>query len=360
MESSSRIYVAGHRGLVGSAIMRALDDRGYSNIVVRTSSELDLRRQDAVEAFFASERPEYVFLAAARVGGIVANSTYPADFIYDNLAIATNVIHAAWRSGVRRLLNLGSSCIYPKLAPQPLREESLLTGPLEPTNEAYAIAKIAAIKLCRYLNEQYGTDFLSAMPANLYGPNDTYDLERSHVLPALIRKFTLARALREDDWDLIERDVQRYSLGVGSTSPDAADRASLTAVLAGLGIARDRVTLWGTGSPMREFLHVDDLADACLFLMNSADADAVGEFVNVGSGEDRPIAEIAAIVSRHVGFTGDIAWDSSRPDGTPRKVMDVSRIERMGWSARIPFEQGVAAVVDAYTKSLAQPERLHE
>jgi GDP-L-fucose synthase len=349
MNRDARVYVAGHRGLVGSALMRALAARGFTNLIVRTSAELDLRRQEAVEAFFKKERPEYVFLAAARVGGIVANSSFGAEFIYDNLAIATNVINCAWQTDVRTLLNLGSSCIYPRMAPQPLREEHLLTGPLEPTNEAYAIAKIAAIKLCRYYNQQYGTSFLSAMPANLYGPNDTFDLQRSHVLPALVRKFVLASALRRGDWSSIERDLGRHPLGFASEKRTVLrDQNSLTAILKSVGVTADAVTLWGTGSPLREFLHSDDLAEACLFLVEHCRPSDVGEFVNVGSGVDRSIAEIAELVRGYAEYDGEILWDSSKPDGTPRKLMDVERLRGLGWSARIPFEVGVAQVVRSY------------
>ncbi|WP_158907798.1 GDP-L-fucose synthase family protein [Rectinema subterraneum] len=296
-----RVYVAGHRGLVGSAIVRRLEAAGYDQIVTRTHAELDLTRQEEVEAFFEAERPEYVYLAAAKVGGIGANSTYPAQFIYENLAIALNVIEAARKYGVKKLLNLGSSCIYPKFAPQPIKEEYLLTGPLEPTNEAYAIAKIAAIKLCRYYNQQYGTNFISLMPTNLYGPGDNYDLENSHVLPALIRKFHEAKK------------------------------------------AGGPVVLWGDGSPMREFLHADDLADAAVFLMEHADAKDIGEFVNVGTGEDISIKNLAELVARIVGYSGEIVWDTSKPNGTPRKLLDVSRLAALGWKYKIGLEAGIAS-----------------
>jgi GDP-L-fucose synthase len=300
MEKNAKIYVAGHRGLVGSALIRKLKLEGYTNLVVRTSKELDLRRQADVETFFKQERPAYVFLAAAKVGGILANSTYKAEFIYDNIMIAANVIHASYRSGVKRLLNLGSSCIYPKHAPQPMKEEYLLTGPLEPTNEPYAIAKIAAIKLCRYYNEQYGTNYLSVMPTNLYGPNDNFDLETSHVLPALIRKFHEAKIS-----------------GQGS------------------------VTIWGSGEPFREFLYVDDLADACVFLMMRKEYDHLGEFINIGTGNDVQIKTLAAIVMRIVGFEGIIEYDHSKPDGTPKKLLDVSRMSSLGWKPTVSLEEGI-------------------
>jgi len=314
MDKNAKIYIAGHRGLVGSALLRKLEFSGYTNIVVRTSAELDLRQQAAVDAFFQKERPAYVFLAAAKVGGILANSTYQAEFLYDNVMIAANVIHASHRSGVKKLLNLGSSCIYPKHAPQPLREEYLLTGPLEPTNEPYAIAKIAAIKLCRYYNAQYGTDFLSVMPTNLYGPNDNFDLATSHVLPALIRKFHEAKTSHQQS-----------------------------------------VTIWGTGAPLREFLHVDDLADACLFLMERHDARSLGEFINIGCGTDISIGDLARIVGSIVGYTGTITFDTSKPDGTPKKLLDVSRMTSFGWTARIGLSEGIRGTYDHYRKVVVRP-----
>ncbi len=300
MNRTDKIYVAGHRGLVGSAILRLLERQGYTNLVVRASTELDLRDQTATYKFFEEERPRYVFLAAAKVGGILANSTYKADFIFGNTEIAFNVIEASRRIGVEKLLNLGSSCIYPKMAPQPLKEECLLTGPLEPTNGPYAIAKIAAIKLCRYYNEQHGTNFISAMPTNLYGPHDNFDLQSSHVLPALIRKVHEAK----------ERDA-------GS------------------------VEIWGDGSPLREFLHVDDLAEAALFLMERMSFAEVGEIVNVGTGKDCSIRELAELIARVVGYRGEFVFDRSKPNGTPRKLLDVSRLSRLGWSARIGLAEGI-------------------
>jgi len=297
MEKSSKIYVAGHRGMVGSAILRCLIKEGFQNLVTRTSSELDLRNQAAVHAFFEQERPEYLFLAAAKVGGIVANNTYRGEFLYENLMIQNNVIHAAKTSGVKKLLFLGSSCIYPKLAPQPLKEDYLLTGLLEPTNEPYAIAKIAGIKLCEAYRSQYGCNFISAMPTNLYGPNDNYDLHTSHVLPALIRKFHEAK-VNGDDF----------------------------------------VEMWGTGKPLREFLHVDDLAEASLFMMLHYD-DA--SHVNIGTGEDLSILELAQLISDIVGFTGEISLNTSKPDGTPRKLMDVSKIHHLGWKHRIGLREGI-------------------
>jgi len=348
MEKQAKIFVAGHRGLVGSAIVRRLAVGGYTNLVLRTKAELDLTRQEETAKFFEAERPAYVFLAAARVGGILANNTYKAEFIHENLAIAQNVIGAAHRSGVTKLLNLGSSCIYPKFAPQPIREDALLTGTLEPTNEPYAIAKIAAIKLCRYFNEQFGTNFISAMPTNLYGPNDNFNLETAHVLPALMRKFHLANLLRRGEHDRILSDVHRFPLGFGiDASGTTIDR--IVEVLQKLGISKDAVSLWGTGSPYREFLHVDDLADAVVFLMERHDYKQIGEFVNLGTGSDTTIREIAGMVRDISGFEGEIRWDSSKPDGTPRKLLDVTRLHGLGWTAKIPLRTGLATTMEWYT-----------
>ena len=300
MEKSSKIYIAGHRGMVGSSILRALQAKGFSNFILKTSAELDLRNQQAVADFFTLEKPDYVFLAAAKVGGIVANNTYRADFIYENMMIQSNVIHQAYLNSVKKLLFLGSSCIYPKLASQPLKEEYLLTGLLEPTNEPYAIAKIAGIKMCDAYREQYGCNFISVMPTNLYGPNDNYDLNNSHVLPALLRKFITAK-------------------NEGATS----------------------VTIWGTGSPLREFLHADDLAAACLFLMDNHNESGL---VNIGVGEDISILDLAKMVKQIVGFTGDIITDTTKPDGTPRKLMDVAKLTNLGWKASISLEEGINKV----------------
>jgi len=341
MNKSSKIYVAGHRGLVGSAIVRALQMQGYDNLTLRTSSELDLRDQAATDDFFATERPDYVFMAAAKVGGIYANDTYPADFIRDNLQIQTNVIDAAYRNGVKRLLFLGSSCIYPKLAPQPMSESSLLTGELETTNEWYAIAKIAGIKMCQAYHKQYGFDAISAMPTNLYGPNDNFDLERSHVLPALIRKFHLAKLALAGDVEAIEADEARYG-----TIPDD--------IRASMGVSSNtppKVVLWGSGSPYREFLHVDDMADASLFLMHqngSQLASYPSRLFNVGVGSDITIRALAELVQEIVGFEGEVILDSSKPDGTPRKLMDVSLMHQLGWEARIPLNEGIQSVYKQY------------
>lgn len=310
MDLTSKIYIPGHRGLVGAAIIRKLEAKGYLNLIFRESDQLDLRRQSDVENFFLSEKPEYVFLAAARVGGIIANSTYKAEFIYDNLMIATNVIHAAYLGQAKKLLNLGSSCIYPKFAPQPMKEDSFLTGTLEPTNEPYAIAKIAAIKLCRYYNDQYGTDFISVMPTNQYGPGDNFDLLNSHVLPALIRKFHEAKI-------------------------DGANS----------------VVIWGTGEPFREFMYVDDLADACVFLMEKYSSQEIGEFINIGTGVDIKIKDLAVLVKNIVGFSGEIIFDETKPDGTPKKLLDISRIKSLGWSPSVNLEEGIRREYGWYLKN---------
>lgn len=310
MEKDSKIYVAGHRGLVGSAIIRKLESKGHNNLIYRTHKELDLTDQQAVNEFFEQVKPEYVFLAAAKVGGILANNTYPAEFIYDNLMIEANVIRAAYKNNVKKLLFLGSSCIYPKHASQPMKEEYFLTGELEPTNEAYAIAKIAGIRLCKHYNQQYGTNFMSAMPTNLYGPNDNFDLQTSHVLPALIRKFHEAKINNEP-----------------------------------------KVVIWGTGKPCREFLHVDDMADACVYLMENFDAEEIGEFVNIGVGKDVSIAELAEIIQRVVGFEGKIVYDTSKPDGTPQKLLDVSLLHSLGWKHRISLKEGIQSTFEWYSKT---------
>lgn len=307
MEPSDKIFVAGHQGLVGSAIQRRLEAVGYKNIVTRNIEELDLRIQSDVKKFFAKEELQYVFLAAAKVGGIDANRTYPADFIYDNLMIEANVIHQAYVHGVKKLLFLGSSCIYPKLAPQPLKEEYLLTGSLEPTNEPYAVAKIAGLKMCEFYNRQYGTDFISVMPTNLYGPNDNFDLQTSHVLPALIRKFHEARA---------------------SNSPV--------------------VEIWGTGTPRREFLHVDDMADACVYLMERYSHKEIGTFTNIGTGRDITIAELAAMIKEITAFQGNLYFNIDKPDGTPQKRLDLSKTESLGWVAGISLYEGIRSTYEWY------------
>jgi len=310
MKTQSKIYIAGHRGMVGSAIKRKLESSGYTNFVTRTRKELDLTNQQAVNNFFETERPEYVFLAAAKVGGILANSTYPAEFIYENIMIEANVIHAAYTCGVKKLLFLGSSCIFPKLAPQPLKEDYLLTSELEVTNEAYAVAKIAGIRMCKHYNHQYGTNFISVMPTNLYGPNDNYDLETSHVMAALIRKFHEAKV---------------------NNLP--------------------QVFVWGTGTPRREFLHVDDMADACVYLMENYDAPDIGEFINIGSGGDLTIRELAELIKDIVEYEGEIVYDTSRPDGTPQKLLDVTKLHRLGWTSEISLRDGIRMVYEQYSSS---------
>jgi len=343
-----RIFVAGHRGLVGSALVRALRRAGKAgDLVLRTSAELDLRDQAAVRAFYRQVRPTQVMVAAAKVGGIWANHTRPAEFLYDNLMIEANLIHGAYEAGVKKLLFLGSSCIYPRLAPQPIREEHLLTGPLEPTNEWYAVAKIAGIKLCQAYRRQYGCNFIAAMPTNLYGPNDNFDLEHSHVLPALIRKFHLAKLAEAGDLEGVRRDESRFG-PIPEGLLDALGLVRRDGEIRRTG-KRPRVILWGTGQPRREFLHVDDLAEACLFLMAHYDGE---DIVNVGVGEDLPIRELAEQVRTVVGYRGEVVWDTSRPDGTPRKLLDVSRLQAMGWRPRISLAQGLAETYRWYQDSL--------
>jgi GDP-L-fucose synthase len=338
METDSRIYVAGHRGLVGSAIFRKLQSEGYSDLIVRSHQELDLMRQAEVEAFFEEEKPKYVFLAAAKVGGILANSTYPAEFIYQNLLIESNVIHAAYVAGVKKLLFLGSSCIYPRDCPQPMKEEYLLSGKLEPTNEPYAIAKIAGIKMCQSYNRQYGTRFISVMPTNLYGRGDNFDLETSHALPALIRKFHEAKIreanLAEVGGRRLEAKEEKHDSAPGlkrsapPTSSERSERSSNSSF----------VTIWGTGTPRREFLHVDDLADACLFIMKHYDEN---EMINIGVGKDITISELSEVIMQIVEFNGEIRYDNSKPDGTPRKLLDVGKLKRLGWQPKISLRQGI-------------------
>lgn len=313
MEKNSKIFVAGHRGMVGSAIVRQLEKEGYTNIITRTHQELDLCRQDAVEKFFAEEKPEYVFLGAAKVGGIMANASALADFMYDNMILEMNVIHEAWKNDCKKLMFLGSSCIYPRMAEQPMKESCLLTSALEPTNEAYALAKISGLKYCEYLNRQYHTDFISVMPTNLYGPNDNYHPEHSHVLPALIRRFHEAKEN---------------------------------------GLAE--VTCWGTGTPLREFLYVDDLAEACVYLMNHYSGN---ETVNLGSGKEVSIKELTELVAKVVGYEGTIKWDTTKPDGTPRKLLDVSKLEGLGWKYHTELEEGIALAYDDFLHSEIRVER---
>ncbi len=316
MEKNSKIYVAGHRGMVGSAIVRELQRQGYTNIITRTHKELDLTRQDQVEAFFAEERPEYVFLAAAKVGGIIANQNALADFMYDNMILEMNVIHSAWKNGCKKLEFLGSSCIYPRMAPQPMPESCLLSSELEKTNEAYALAKISGLKYCEYLNKQYGTDYISLMPTNLYGPNDNYHPEHSHVLPALIRRFHEAKEAKE----------------------------------AGL----KSVTCWGDGSPLREFLYVDDLANLCVFLMNNYSGN---ETVNAGTGKELTIKALTELVAKVIGYEGEILWDTTRPNGTPRKLLDVSKAEKLGWRYKTELEDGIRLSYEDFLNNQMRAER---
>ncbi len=349
MNQDSKIYVAGHKGLVGSSLVRKLEEAGHKNIIVRTHDELDLTRQYDTEQFFDQKRPEYVFLAAGKVGGILANSTYKAEFIYQNLIIAVNVINSSHKFGVKKLLNLGSSCVYPKLAPQPLKEEYLLTDSLEPTNEPYAIAKISAIKLCRYYNEQYGTNYISVMPTNLYGLNDNYNLFTAHVLPALIRKLHLAKLFRKEDFEGIKQDFKMHGIPSGIEIEDITSN-NIVKTLNSLGIKRNHVTLWGSGAPFREFLYSDDLAEACVFLMQKYDAKEIGELINIGTGRDAQIKELANIIRKIVKYDGEVHWDTSKPDGTPKKLLDVQKMYKLGWKSRKSFKDGVSLTYSHYCK----------
>jgi GDP-L-fucose synthase len=347
MDKSSKIYVAGHRGLVGSALVRKLKADGYTRIITRTHGELDLIRQDQVEAFFKKEKPEHVFLAAAKVGGIWGNNIYPAQFIYENIAIQTNIIHAAYRNGIKKLLYLGSSCIYPKLCPQPIKEAYLLSDTLEPTSEAYAVAKIAGIKMCQAYNRQYRTHYISVMPNNLYGPNDNFDLQTSHVLPALVRKFHLAKLAAAGDWQGIKKDEQVFGpIPQDVKTAIGLDPATSQPMDASAG--QPSVILWGTGSPRREFLHVDDLAAACVFLMNHYDESQI---INIGWGRDLTVRELAQIIAGAVGDASEIKWDSTKPDGTPRKLLDVSRLKKLGWQPKIELADGIRQVYRWYLDS---------
>jgi len=347
MDKTSKIYVAGHRGLVGSALVRKLKADGYTRIITRTHGELDLIRQDPVEAFFKKEKPEHVFLAAAKVGGIWSNNIYPAQFIYENIAIQTNIIHAAYRNGIKKLLFLGSSCIYPKLCPQPIKEAYLLSDTLEPTNEAYAVAKIAGIKMCQAYNRQYRTHYISVMPNNLYGPDDNFDLQTSHVLPALVRKFHLAKLAAAGDWQGIKKDEQVFGpIPQDVKTAIGLDPATSQPMDASAG--QPSVILWGTGSPRREFLHVDDLAAACVFLMNHYDESQI---INIGWGRDLTVRELAQIIAGAVGDASEIKWDSTKPDGTPRKLLDISRLKELGWQPKIELADGIRQVYRWYLDS---------
>jgi len=350
MEKNAKIYIAGHNGMVGSAIKRNLESKGFTNFVTRSLEELNLMDGVAVANFFQQEKPEYVVLAAAKVGGIVANNTYRAQFIYENLMIQNNVIHQSYLNGVKKLLFLGSSCIYPRMAEQPIKEEYLLTGLLEQTNEPYAIAKIAGIKMCEAYHDQYGCNFISIMPTNLYGQNDNYDLEKSHVLPALIRKMLLGKYLMNNDMTSIREDLNKLPVeGVNGSYSDEV----ILKLLAKYGISKVNnevnITLWGSGSPMREFLHVDDMADASVYLLMNYDApDTLPSHVNAGCGEDLTIRELSEIVQRTVDYKGKIHWDTTKPDGTPRKLLDVSKLQSVGWKASVTLEDGIKRVVTNY------------
>lgn len=376
MNKDSKIYVAGHRGLVGSAIVKNLQEKGYTNIVHRTHKELDLTDAQAVQIFFEQEKPEYVFLAAAKVGGIVANNTYRADFIYANLMIQNNVVHQSYLNGVKKLLFLGSTCIYPKNCPQPMKEEYLLTDTLEYTNEPYAIAKIAGIKLCESYNLQYGTNFISVMPTNLYGPNDNFDLEKSHVLPALIRKIHLGKALENNDWETVRTDLDKLPIeGVSGES----DKEEILKILKKYGIqitssgggregAQVKVEIWGSGKPMREFLWSEDMADACVFIMENRDFNDIVEqrhselvsgshpgkleirntHINIGTGEDISIKDLASLIKEKIGFNGELFFNADKPDGTMKKLTDVSKLNGLGWSYSIDLSEGVRNAYDFY------------
>ncbi len=346
MDKHSKIYLAGHTGLVGSALHRRLKTEGFTNIITRELSELDLTNQKAVNEFFEKEKPEYVLLAAAKVGGIMANSTYPADFIYQNIMIASNVINASYKNGVKKLLNLGSSCIYPRLAPQPMKEDSLLTSELESTNEAYAIAKISAIKLCRYYNEQYGTNFISVMPTNQYGQGDNYNMETAHILPMLLRRFHLAKLLRENDFESIKKDIKRFKLGWGLDEKLNDD--NIEQILNEIGAYKDKAVVWGDGSVFRELMYSDDLADACLYLMQNKNYSEIGELVNITDGTDIQLKNLFGIVKNIVGYEGDIVYDKTKPNGTPRKLMDATKIKALGWSPKTKLEDGIKKAYEWY------------
>ncbi len=349
MDKNSKIYIAGHRGLVGSAIERRLRKEGFNNLVLKTSSELNLINQKDTDDFFECEKPEYVFLAAAKVGGILANSTYPAEFLYNNLMISSNIINASYKAGVKKLVNLGSSCIYPKSAPQPMKEECLLTSELEKTNEGYAVAKIAAIKLCHYYNKQFGTNFISLMPTNQYGINDNFNLETAHLLPMLLRRFHLAKLLYEDDFDAIIKDLKARKIGYGYDEViDFTSRESVLNILNKIGAYKDKVIVWGDGSVYRELMSSDDLADAAFYLMQNKDCDEIGELVNITGGNDIKLSKLYDIIKDIVGLKQDIEYDTSKPNGTFRKLMDDTKIKSLGWTPKIQLEEGIKSVYSWY------------
>lgn len=354
MNYQDKIYVAGHKGLVGSAIYNHLHKLGYFNLLTADKNELDLRNQHDTNEFFKKNRPDYVILAAAKVGGILANNTYKADFIYDNIMIAANIISSSNDFGVKKLLNLGSSCIYPKNSEIPIKEDYLLSGLLEPTNEPYAIAKIAAIKLCRYYNEQYNTNFISLMPNNLYGINDNFNLETSHVLPAIIRKIIIADLLQKEKYDLLLNDIKIHKIGFGLDDKVKGDIDTLVDIYRNIGIYQDKITIWGSGKVYREFLFNEDLADAAIFIMNSFDSKDIGEFINVGYGTDLTILELTEIIKSIIGFNGQINFDTSKPDGTFRKLMDTTRINNLGWRPKTNLETGISIVVKNYYDKISK------
>ena len=339
MEKNEKIYLAGHTGLVGGAIFRRLKKEGFTNIITRELSELDLTNQASVDKFFEEVKPDYVLLAAAKVGGIMANTTYPAEFIYQNIMIAANVIHASYKNGVKKLLNLGSSCIYPRLAPQPMKEDCLLTSELEKTNEAYALAKISAIKLCRYYNQQYGTNFISVMPTNQYGVGDNFNMETAHLLPMLMRRFHLAKMLEEGNFEEIKRDLKRYKLGWGLD--EKLNDNNIEEILAQIGAYKDKAVVWGDGSVYREMMCSEDLADACFYLMQNKDYSEIGELVNITKGDDIQLKDLFEMVREVVGFKGKIEYDKTKPNGTPRKMMDATKIKSLGWEPKIPLREGI-------------------
>ena len=347
MKKDSKIYVCGHTGLVGSSILRKLQNEGFENIVTETHTKLDLTNQKSVEEFFRREKPEYVFLAAAKVGGILANARYRGEFIYQNLMIQTNVLHMSYIYGVKKLLFLGSSCIYPKHAPQPIREEYLMTGPLEPSNSPYAVAKIAGIEMCHAYNTQYNTSFIPVLPTNIYGPNDHYDLENSHVLPALIRKFHLAKLAADHDMEGIIHDEKCYG-PIPTDIKSYLDLDPLTNQPLSSLRKKPKVVLWGSGTPRREFLHADDLADACIHIINSLQEKCAPFILNIGTGKDISVKELAELIARIVGFDGELVWDSTKPDGTPLKLLDVSCVEKSGWQAKISLEEGIRSTYKDY------------
>ncbi len=351
MEKTSKIYVAGHTGLVGSAIVRKLKKEGYDNLLFRTHDELDLTNQAAVNDFFEHEKPDYVFLAAARVGGIVANSTYPAEFIYTNLMIGTNIIHASYKNGVKKLLNLASSCIYPKETPQPMKEDFLMQGGLEKTSEAYSVAKIAAVKLCHYYNIQYGTNYLTVMPPNQYGPGDNFNMETAHFLPMILRRFHLAKLLQNNDFESIRKNLKKDKLGWGiDEKTDFSDEKSLEKACNAVGAYRDKITAWGDGKVYRELMNSDDLADLCLVLMNTKNAQEIGEFLNVGSGDDILMKDLLELIAEITGFNGKIDFDASKPNGVYRKLLDNSKMRKFGLTVSRSLKDGIT---DFYNQYLA-------